>query len=137
MSRSNHRRAQTDVTDAELGVLHALWDHGASTVRQLTDALYPGGGSAEYGTVQKLLQRLQAKRCVARVRGASPLEFTAAVERTELVGLRLQRVVDQLCAGSWAPIVSHLADNKRLSAAERDELREFLAKLDKKSRRTS
>ena len=44
-----------DVTDAELAVLQALWERGTATIRQLTDALYPGGGPAQYGTVQKLL----------------------------------------------------------------------------------
>jgi hypothetical protein len=33
-----------DATDAELAVLRHLWDHGTRTRRQLTDALYPGGG---------------------------------------------------------------------------------------------
>ena len=31
------------VTDAELAVLQALWERGPATVRQLTDAVYPGG----------------------------------------------------------------------------------------------
>ena len=50
-----------DVTDAELAVLRHLWDHGTATRRQITDALYPDGGPAHYTTVQKLLERLEAK----------------------------------------------------------------------------
>ena len=55
-----------DVTDAELDVLRALWDDGKATIRVLTDRLYPSGGTSEYATVQKLLERLEAKGHVAR-----------------------------------------------------------------------
>src|SRR5206468_5487882 len=50
-----------DVPDAELAVLRELWDKGPESIRQLTDALYPGGSDAHYATVQKLLERLEAK----------------------------------------------------------------------------
>ena len=49
-----------DVTDAELAVLQTLWEQGEATIRQLTDVLYPEGKAAHYGTVQKLLERLEA-----------------------------------------------------------------------------
>ena len=55
-----------DVTDAELAVLQTLWEHGPATIRQLADILYPGGKAAQYGTVQKLLERLEGKTCVRR-----------------------------------------------------------------------
>ena len=32
-------RTPQDVTEAELGVLQALWDGGPATIRKLTDAL--------------------------------------------------------------------------------------------------
>lgn len=134
MSRS--RQIPTaDVTDAELAVLEVLWQHGARTTRELTDRLYPGGKPAHYGTVQKLLQRLEAKRCVVRERGASPLRFRASVERQALIDLRLRSVVDRLCAGSLAPLLSHLTERRNLSAGEQRELRDFLDQLDARVRR--
>src|SRR5262249_32195078 len=39
-----------DVTDAEAAILQRLWDAGPATVRQLRDALYPGGGPSEHAT---------------------------------------------------------------------------------------
>ena len=82
-------RTPQDVTDAELGVLQALWDGGPATVRRLTDALYPRGGVSHYATVQKLLERLEAKGCVQRDRSTWPHSFAPAVSRDELIGLRL------------------------------------------------
>ena len=43
-------RSRRNVTDAELEVLKLLWDRGPSTIRQLTDRLYPDGGTAHYAT---------------------------------------------------------------------------------------
>ena len=54
-------RTPQDITDAELAVLQVLWHAGATTIRQLTDTLYPQGGSAHYAAVQKLLERLEKK----------------------------------------------------------------------------
>ena len=62
-------RTPQDVTDAELAVLQVLWEQGPATIRQLTDRLYPEGKTSHYATVQKLLERLQAKGCVSRDRG--------------------------------------------------------------------
>ena len=61
-------RNPQDVTETELAVLQVLWDEGPATIRRLTDVLYPSGGTALYATVQKLLERLEAKGCVRRER---------------------------------------------------------------------
>ena len=39
-------REPQDVTEAELALLEKLWDAGRASIRQLTDAIYPGGGAA-------------------------------------------------------------------------------------------
>ena len=74
-------RPSLSVTDAELGVLKTLWDQGSSTIRELTDRLYPDGGTAHYATVQKLLERLEGKSCVTRRAEGRRGVYSAAVER--------------------------------------------------------
>ena len=130
MSRHDAESPRTDVTDAELAVLHALWENAPATVRTLTNVIYPDGEAAHYGTVQKLLQRLEAKECVERTPDRSPLEFTATVSREDLVDLRVQQVVDKLCAGSLTPLLTHLTQRRDLSSAERRELRAFVRGLE-------
>src|SRR5512139_4269942 len=101
------RRPQ-DVTDAELDVLRALWDNGPATIRALADRLYPGGGTSEYATVQKLLERLEDKGHVAhRTEGRSNV-FSARVKREELVARRLRETAEKLCDGSLTPLLTHL-----------------------------
>jgi predicted transcriptional regulator len=120
------REAQ-DVTESELNLLRVLWDRGRCSTRQITDVLYPGEGStSQYATVQKLLERLEAKGLVARDRSLFVHTFTAAADRDELIGRRLRALADKLCDGSLAPIVSHLARNKGLTASERKALQELI-----------
>lgn len=126
-------RNPQDVTDAELAILQVLWDQGAATIRQLTDALYPGGGTAQYATVQKLLERLETKGHVARDRAAAAHTFRAATGRDVLIGRRLEETADKLCGGSFTPLLTHLVRAKRLSARERQELRSLIDELDRKN----
>ena len=84
-------RPRADVTEAELAVLKELWELGPSTIRELADRLYPGGATAHYATVQKLLERLTGKGCVKRRgRGRADLSRDAGVlsEARELRGSR-------------------------------------------------
>jgi predicted transcriptional regulator len=124
-----------DVTDAELAVLQLLWDQGPATIRQLTDALYPGGSEAHYATVQKLLERLEKKAYVDRDRSAHAHSFRARVDRDALVGQRLRAMAEKLCGGLMAPLLTHLVRAETLTSEEREELRNLIDELDRKNKR--
>jgi predicted transcriptional regulator len=119
-------REPQDVTEAELALLEKLWDGGRVSIRQLADAIYPGGGPAQYATIQKQLERLEAKGFVKRDRSLFVHVFTPAVDRDELIGRRLRAVADKLCGGSLVPILSHLARAKGLTEQQRRALRELI-----------
>lgn len=123
-----------DVTEAELALLSALWDHGPATIRQLVDRVYGQGGASLYATVQKLLERLEQKGCVNRDRSESVHVFTASVDRAELIGRRLRAVADALCGGSLTPLLTHLVEGDGMSQVERKELRSLIDRLDRKKR---
>ena len=115
-----------NVTDAELRVLHALWELGPSTIRRLTDHLYPRGGQSSYATVQKLLDRLEEANCVARDRTAMTHVFVAAVSKDDFIGGQLRAVAERLCGGSVTPLLTHLLKAETLSDEDRKELRRLL-----------
>lgn len=96
----------------------------------MIDKLYPGGRSLAHPTVQKLLDRLEAKGCVRRDRSGPVQLFEAAVGRDELVNRRLRGVADQLCGGSLGALFSHLIEGRSMPARDRKVLREFLESLD-------
>ena len=120
-------REPQDVTEAELAVMRRLWEAGRASIRQIADGLYKGGaGPAQYATVQKQLERLEAKGLVTRDRSLYVHVFSAAVDRDELIGRRIRAMAEKLCEGSLVPILSHLARSKGLSARERQALRELI-----------
>ncbi len=128
MARKDH-----DVTEAELAVLRRLWDEGPAPIRRLAAGVYGEDevSPSAYATVQKLLDRLEAKGFVARDRGGSVHVFRASVGRDELIGRRLRAVADTLCGGSIAPLITHLVRGRRLSESERKALRDLVEQLDR------
>jgi predicted transcriptional regulator len=115
-----------DITEAELAVMQVLWRRPAASIRQITESLYPRKTAAHYGTVQKQLERLEAKGLVRRDRSLFVHLFSAAIDRDEVVARRVDAVADKLCGGSLTPIISHLLRTPRLTKEERARLRAIL-----------
>lgn len=132
-------RTPQDITDAELEVLQVLWKEGPVPIRRITELLYADCKTSQYATVQKLLDRLESKECVTRNRASSVHVFLAAIGRDELVGRRLQAVAEELCEGSWTPLLTNLVQTKKLSEKDRRMLRQMVDEFDagkaKKERR--
>jgi predicted transcriptional regulator len=121
---------QRDVTEAELAILQVLWEEGTATVRRLIERLYPPGGASAHATVQKLLERLEAKGCIRRDRSGPVQVISPAIGREVLVRRRLRDIADDLCGGSLAAMLSHLVKPGRLASRDRKALREFLQQLE-------
>lgn len=119
-------KKRIDVTEYELAVLQVLWREGRATIRRITEAVYGQRSTAAYATVQKLLERLAAKKCVKRDRSSFAHTFRAAVEPNDLIEQRLDALADELCSGSLSPLLMHLVQRVELSAAERAALRKLI-----------
>lgn len=119
-------RAKIRLTDAEFAVLEPLWDAGPQTIRQLTARLYPEQSTSDYATVQKLLERLEAKRCVKRDRSRAAHVFRATAAREDLIDAQLQQIADRLCDGSLVPVLNQLMRRVNLSGPQREELKKLL-----------
>lgn len=125
-------RTARDVTEAELSVLRVLWGNGPCTVRQIVDSIESDGTPTQAATVQKLLERLEAKGWIERDRTAAVQRFIATADCDELIGRRLQGIAEELCEGSLTPLISHLVKRERLSVSDRRALRELIEKLNEK-----
>jgi predicted transcriptional regulator len=119
-------RPAQDITESELAVLRVLWMWGTATIRQLTDVLYPEGGPAQYATVQKLLDRMEAKNYISRDRSEFVHRFVPMLDRDQLIGRRLRSLVETLCDGSITPLLTHLARASDLTTEDRQALRSII-----------
>ena len=128
-------RTPQDITDAELDVLQELWKHGPLAIRRITELLYGDCKTSQYATVQKLLERLESKECVTCDRSGAVNVFAASIDREVLLGRRLQALAEELCGGSMTPLLTHLVQNRKLSAGERAALRGMIDRLDASSRK--
>jgi len=122
-------RTPKDVTDAELAVLQTLWERGPAAIRELTEVLYPQDIETQYSTVKRLLARLEAKGFVGRDRRDVVHRFHAIVDRDDLVGRRLRRLADSLCAGSISPLLTQLARSHNLTEPQRQTLLALIEEL--------
>ncbi len=130
-------KSRPHVTEAELAVLEVLWEQDRATIRAITDRLYEAGSTSEYATVQKLLERLEAKKLVARSRSSVPHVFRARVSRERLIDSRLRDVADALCGGSMTSLLTQLVSGGKFDAEDVLRLRELVEKLDSRREKRS
>jgi BlaI family transcriptional regulator, penicillinase repressor len=118
------------ITDAEWSVLEVVWEKEPATIRQLADVLYPRGGTSEYATVHKLLERLETKGYVRRGREGGANIVRAAVGRDEAVGRQLEALAEKTSGGSLRALLTNLVRAKRVTADELRGLLDLIEQLD-------
>lgn len=115
------------MANAELAVMHLLWQKdGRMTARQIRERLYPDETKAQHGTVQRLLQRLEDKGFIERDRDLSIHFFSPAISRQTYAGQQLESLADELTAGSFTPLITHLIEQKKISREEIIRIRDML-----------
>lgn len=115
-----------NVTDAELAVLKALWRHGPSTAKAITDAIYPRAAESEFASVHSFLQRLERKGLVVRDRSSHVHRFSATVSEADIIGREMTLLAERLGERSIAPLIMQLVSQRQLSRKELAEIRKLL-----------
>ncbi len=117
---------QPALANSELAVMDLLWRNDRLTARRIKEELYPDADRAQHGTVQRLLQRLEDKGYVERDRSLPVHLFSAAVSREAYGGGQLESLAERLTAGSIAPLITHLVEEKKLSHDDIKRIRRLL-----------
>jgi len=121
---------QPALANAELAVMDLLWQNERMTAREIREQLYPDATRAQHGTVQRLLQRLEDKGFVVRDRSLSVHFFAPKVSRQTYAGRQLETLASTLTSGSFAPLITHLVEEKKISPEEIDRIRSILDGLE-------
>jgi BlaI family penicillinase repressor len=114
------------LANAELAIMKLLWQELRLTARQLREMLYPDATKTQHGTVQRLLQRLEDKGCVQRDRSLAVHLFSAAISRQAYAAGQLELLAGRLTGGSFAPLITHLVEEKKISPEEIVRIRAIL-----------
>jgi BlaI family penicillinase repressor len=112
-------------TDAELAILRVLWDRGASTVRQVHEALSrerPAG----YTTALKMLQIMTEKGLVRRDDSDRTHIYQAKLTEEQTQRQLVRDLVDRAFAGSATKLVMQALSARRATPEELGEIRKLI-----------
>ncbi|MFC1725411.1 BlaI/MecI/CopY family transcriptional regulator [candidate division KSB1 bacterium] len=118
---------QPHLANSELAVMDLLWSNEKLTARQIREQLYSHSSKAQHGTVQRLLQRLEEKEFIEKDSSQFVHQFTARVSRQAYAGMQLESLASKLTAGSFAPLITHLVEESKISS---DDIKKIKAILD-------
>lgn len=125
-------RSLPQLSRFELQVLRLLWARSEASVSELHGDI-PDAPS--YSTVRKIVERLEAKGAIERVRvDGQAVVYQAAVPRTAVIRHEIRRFLDVLFDGSAAPLVAHLAEMDAVNLRDLKELERRIAPDARKKR---
>jgi predicted transcriptional regulator len=112
-------------TDAELTILHVLWERGPSTVRQVHEVLTRVRPTA-YTTALKLLQIMTDKGLVRRDETDRSHVYQARLSEEQTQRQLVRDLLDRAFGGSSSKLVMQALATRRASAEELVEIRRLL-----------
>ena len=120
------RETERTLTKFELEVMHALWDIGSGSVREIQERL-PEKRRPAYTTVQTIVRRLEEKGAVRRLKKiGNALIFEPVVTRKSAHHRLINELLESF-GGSARPLMAHLAETGRLSLTDLKDLEGMLA----------
>lgn len=121
------------LTKLELRIMEALWNRGASSIREVQES-FPARRRPAYTTIQTTIYRLEAKQALRRARKIGNAHiFEAVVSR----GAAERRLIDDLLAlfgGRPQPVMAHLIESGKLTLDDVQEAEKTLQELANKEK---
>ena len=121
------------LTRLELRIMEALWNHGASSIREIQEA-FPEQDRPAYTTVQTMVYRLEGKKAIRRVKKIGNAHiFEAVVSRNAAQ----RRLIDELLSffgGRTQPVMAHLIESGQLTLEDVQEAEQTLRRLARKDK---
>jgi BlaI family penicillinase repressor len=121
-------------TEAELDILHALWDHGPSTVREVQQYLATGRPTV-YTTVLKQLQVMTEKGLVRRNERLRSHVYAARFPREETQRRMAADLLDRAFRGSAPALLLGVLSARSATPSDLAEIRKMIDDYENKRRR--
>jgi BlaI family transcriptional regulator, penicillinase repressor len=116
------------IGEAEYAVMEVLWAESPLTAAEVAErAPAERGWSSQ--TVKTMLSRLLAKGVLSHEEEGRRYLYRPAVSREDYAAQESGRLIDRLFGGRVTPLVAHLAQRDRLSAADIAEIEALLKAL--------
>ena len=118
-------------TDAEIEILHILWEKGQASVRDINDILN-GRREVGYTTTLKLMQIMNEKGLLKRDTAARTHIYKAVAKELDTKNNLISDFVNMAFQGSSMDLVMQALGNSTSSPEELNELKSLIAKLENK-----
>lgn len=115
----------------ELKIMEALWDHGASSIREIQER-FPLKKRPAYTTVQTTVGRLEAKKALGRVKKIGGAHIYDALLTRDSAQSRLIDDFLALFGGRVQPIMTHFVEAGKLTLEDVQRVEQHLRELEEK-----
>jgi BlaI family penicillinase repressor len=113
------------LTDAEWQIMNALWKQYPATAREIAENL-AGEPRWAYTTIKTLLARLAAKNAVSEQKRGNTSVYEPLVSLKKARRTALRNFLDQAFGGTVEPLLNFLAEERKLTDKQRQELARIL-----------
>lgn len=117
------------ISAAESLIMEALWRRSPLSSDDVASSVGPEQNWSDK-TVKTLLNRLLTKKAITATSEGRRYLYAPAIERAEYVQDESRGLIDRLFDGRLAPLVSHFAETKQLTADDIAELKRLIRELD-------
>jgi BlaI family penicillinase repressor len=122
---------KTVLTAQELEIMKIVWQRGNATVRDVYEELLKSRKIA-YTTVMTMLGILEQKGRLQKTARDRAYVYSPTETQGQVVESMVHDFVERVFDGSAKPLLVHLAENKKISQKELDEISKLLKKQRRK-----
>ena len=126
-------RSLPQLSRFELQVLRLLWTRKEASVSELHGDIED---APSYSTIRKIVERLESKGAIERVRvDGQAVVYRAAAPRAAVIRHEIRLFLDVMFDGAAAPLVAHLAEMDAVSLSDLKQLERLLAPAQRTTKR--
>ncbi|MDX2436727.1 MAG: BlaI/MecI/CopY family transcriptional regulator [Acidobacteriota bacterium] len=115
------KKQERPLTDAELEIMHVVWEMGSGTVRQVHEHLNQRRTLA-YTTVMTMMGILEEKGHLTRIKQGRAYLYQPVRPKSQVIAGMVDDFVGKVFEGSARPLVLSLIKDRKLSKKDIEEI---------------
>ena len=115
------KKSEGKLTDAELEIMHVVWELQGATVRQVHEFLNQQRPLA-YTTVMTMMNILEEKGHLTRRKEGRAYRYEPVRPKSQVISGMVDEFVRRVFEGSATPLVVSLVKDKKISKKDLDEI---------------
>jgi predicted transcriptional regulator len=115
----------------EMMILHAIWDRGEATVRDVHKEIIKNDDVA-YTTIMTMMQKMEKKGLLEHYEENRAFVYRALVKKTDIESGVLHDLMDRVFQGSYENLVNTLVRDKKITVSELKKITDEIEKRRKK-----